>query len=97
VAKVGELAFERGLLLPGSDGLAGVLEDTAPRSPYKRGADGARPFSRIHVIGADDELHDLADMSPAVNALSDFKAYRLYARRDSDRRAIEQLIEDASK
>lgn len=97
VARVGELAIERGLLAPGSDGLAGVLEDTAPRSPYKRVSDGSRPFSRIHVIGSDGELHDLADMSPAVNALGDFKAYRLYARSDSDRVAIEQLIEDASK
>lgn len=97
VARVGELALERGLLEPGDDGIPGVLEDTAPRSPYKRVSDSSRPFSRIHVIGADDELHDLADMSPAVNALGDFKAYRLYARSDSDRDAIEQLIKDASK
>jgi hypothetical protein len=94
---VGELANERGLLLPGPDGLAGVLEDTAPRSPYKRVSDGSKPLSRILVIGADDKLHDLADMSPAVNALGDFKAYRLYARTDSDRAAIETLIEDASQ
>jgi HD superfamily phosphohydrolase len=97
VARVGELAIERGLLARGSDGVAGVLEDTAPRSPYKRVSDGARPFSRIHVIGADDQLHDLADMSPAVNALGDFKAYRLYVRHDSDREAVEQLIKDASQ
>lgn len=97
VARVGELAMERGLLAPEADGLAGILEDTAPRSPYKRVSDGSRPFSRIHVIGADDQLHDLADMSPAVNALSDFKAYRMYARSDSDRKAIEQLIKDASQ
>jgi hypothetical protein len=97
VARVGELALERGLLEPQADGIPGVLEDTAPRSPYKRVSDGARPFSRIHVIGADNELHDLADMSPSVNALSDFKAYRLYARSDSDRAAIEGLIKDACK
>lgn len=97
VARVGELAIERGLLTANSDGLAGVLEDTAPRSPYKRVSDGSKPFSRIHVIGGDGELHDLADMSPAVNALSDFKAYRLYGRTDSDCRAIEQLLKDASK
>jgi HD superfamily phosphohydrolase len=97
VARVGELAIERQLLTPGSDGVAGILEDTAPRSPYKRISDGSRPFSRIHVIGADDQLHDLADMSPAVNALGDFKAYRLYARNDSDRKAVEQLIKDASQ
>jgi HD superfamily phosphohydrolase len=97
VAKVGELAKERGLLKPGANGIAGILEDSAPRSPYKRVADGARAFSLIHVIGADDKLYDLADLSPAVNALGDYKAYRLYARSDSDRAAINQLIEDASK
>jgi uncharacterized protein len=97
VAKVGELAKERELFEPGADGVAGILEDSAPRSPYKRVSDGARAFSRIHVIGADKELYDLADLSPAVNALGDYKAYRLYARTDSDRKAIEQVIEDASQ
>jgi len=52
VAKVGELAIERGLLLPGEDGIPGILEDTAPRSPYERISDGSRPFSRIYVISA---------------------------------------------
>ena len=97
VARVGELAIERGLLAKGDDGIAGVLEDTAPRSPYKRASDGSPTLSRIHVIGADGKLHDLAEMSSAVNALGDFKAYRLYARNDSDREAIEKLIGDASQ
>lgn len=97
IAKVGELARERNLLEPGADGIAGILEDAAPRSPYKRVSDTTRPLSRIHVIGGDGELHDLADMSPAVNALGDYMAYRLYARNDSDRVAIEKLIEDASQ
>jgi hypothetical protein len=97
VAKVGELAQERRLFMPGSDGIPGILEDTAPRSPYKRISDGAQPLSRIHVIGADGHLHDLADMSPAVDALGDFKAYRLYTRTDSDRALVDQLIQDASQ
>lgn len=97
VARVGELAIERSIFAPDSNGVCGVLEDTAPRSPYKRVYDGARPLSRIHVIGADGNLHDLADLSPAVNALSDFSAYRLYARSDSDRQAVEKLLEDASR
>lgn len=97
VAKVGELAHDRGLLEPKSDGVAGILEDTAPRSPYKRLWDASKPFSRIYVVGADDQLHDLADLSPAVNALGDFRAYRMYARSESDQKAIETLIRDASQ
>lgn len=97
VARVGELALERRLLEPAEDGVAGILEDTAPRSPYKRVADGARPLSRIHVVGPDNKLHDLAEMSSAVNTLGDYRAYRLYARSESDVVAIEQLIKDASQ
>lgn len=97
VARVAELARERNLLAPGEDGIAGILEDSAPRSPYKRVLDSSRPLSRIHVIGADGELRDLADMSPAVNALGEYMAYRLYARNDSDHESIEQLIRDASQ
>lgn len=97
VARVGEMVNERGLLKSGSDGLPGILEDTAPRSPYKRVAESSRRLARIHVIGPDDRLYDLAELSPAVNALGDYKAYRLYARSDSDRHAIESLIEEASR
>jgi HD superfamily phosphohydrolase len=97
VARVGELVKERGLLAPGEDGLPGILEDTAPRSPYEKVSDGAQSLKRILVIGADGQLHDLADMSSAVSALGDFRAYRLYTRTDSDREKIDRVIEDASQ
>ncbi len=96
VARVGELVRDRGLLEVGADGLPGILEDTAPRSPYERTSDSTQPLKRIHVIGADSALHDLADMSPAVDALADFKAYRLYTRTDSDRDKVENLIKEAT-
>jgi len=97
VAQVAELAKERGLLKPNDSGLPGALEDSAPRSPYKRFDDASKPFSPIYVIGADGELHDLADMSAAVNSLPAYKAYRLYARSESDRDAILNLIEEVAK
>lgn len=95
VARVGELAQERGLFKPGKDGLATIIEDVAPRSPYNHEADASRPLSRIHVIGSDDELYDLAELSPAVNALTEYKAYRMYGRNTQDIQRINQLIEDA--
>jgi len=97
VARVGELAKERGLFETKDGELPGILEDNAPRSPYKRLEDPSRPLSRIHVIGADDNLHDLADMSPAVNALNNYRVYRMYGRTEADIKSIESLIEEASK
>lgn len=97
VAEVAELVGDDGLLQPDSDGLPRVLEDTAPRSPYKRASDSSRRLSRIHVMAADGKLHDLADMSPAVNSLGDYKAYRLYGRTDSDLEKIEAIIKEVSK
>jgi HD superfamily phosphohydrolase len=97
VAKVGEMVAEEGLLDVNADGLPLVLEDTAPRSPYKRSAEASRRLSRIHVIAADGRLHDLADMSPAVNSLGDYKAYRLYGRSDSELGKIEQIIKEAAQ
>ncbi len=97
VAKVGELVAERGLIRTDASAVPPVLEDTAPRSPYKRASESSRRLSRIHVLAADGKLHDLADMSPAVNALGDYKAYRLYARGDSDVEAIEAIIKEVSQ
>jgi HD superfamily phosphohydrolase len=97
VAAVTEAAKERGLLEPGDSGLPRVLQDLAPRSPYKRFDDASKPFTPIYVIGADSELHDLADMSAAVNSLPTYKAYRLYAREESDRNAILAMIEEVAK
>jgi len=97
VAAVTEAAKERGLLIPGSSGVPTVLEDLAPRSPYKRFDDASKPFVPIYVIGADGELHDLADMSAAVNSLPTYKAYRLYARGESDRDAILAMIEEVGQ
>lgn len=97
VARVGEMMAERGLLDSTADGIPLVLEDTAPRSPYKRAAESSRRLSRIHVLAADGKLHDLADMSPAVNALGDYKAYRLYGRSDSEIEQIEDILKEASK
>lgn len=71
-----------------------MLQDLAPRSPYKRFDDPSKPFTPIYVIGADGELHDLADMSAAVNSLPTYKAFRLYAREESDRNAILAMIEE---
>lgn len=95
VAKVAEAVAERGLLEEDVEGVPLFLDDTAPRSPYKR-VDSSRLFSRIHVIAGDD-LHDLAEMSPAVNALSDYKVYRLYGRDSAQIEAIEQIIREASQ
>lgn len=97
VARVGEMVAERGLLSVTGEGIPLVLEDTAPRSPYKRSSDSSRRLSRIHVVAADGKLHDLADMSPAVNSLGDYKAYRLYARSDSEREKIEEVLKEASQ
>lgn len=95
VALVAEMVAERGLLTEMVGNVPAFLDDIAPRSPYKR-VDSSRLFSRIHVIAGDD-LHDLAEMSPAVNALSDYKAYRLYGRDNAEIQAIEKIIEEASQ
>ncbi len=95
VARVAEMVAERGLLTQMADNVPLFLEDTAPRSPYKR-VDSSRLFSRIHVAAGKD-LHDLAEMSPAVNSLSDYKAYRLYGRDRAEVREIERIIEEASQ
>jgi uncharacterized protein len=95
VARVGEMAIERGLFAPTEGGAPGVLEDTAPRNPYNRFDDPSKPFSPIYVVGSDGELHDIADMSMAVNSLRNYKAYRMYARAESDRDAIEAIIKEA--
>jgi hypothetical protein len=97
VAKVGEIMEERGLLDREVDGVPAFLEDVAPRSPYKRSPDSSRRLSRIHVQAADKTLHDLAEVSSAVNSLAEFKAYRLYGRTDSDVREIEDVLEEASR
>lgn len=94
IARMSELATERGLFEPSSDGSRRILEDTAPRNAYKR--EDGKPFSYIYVVGPDDQLYDISDLSPAVNSLGDFRAYRLYGRDDSDIDKIHKLIEEVS-
>ena len=88
---------ERGVLDQEVDGVPAVLDDVAPRSPYKRHEEGSRRLARIFVRAADGELHDLAEVSPAVNSLADFSAYRLYARGDSELKLVTDAIEEASR
>lgn len=95
VARVGEMANERGLLDASLEQVPGVLEDTAPRSPYKQAPQTTRRLSRIHVLATDGKLYDLAEMSTPVNTLAEYKAYRLYARDESTKGVIESLIEEA--
>jgi hypothetical protein len=90
-----ELVKDRGLTsLEASSGVPAVLADEkAIRSAYKQEG----KLSSIYLLGADDKIHDLASLSPAVDALEEYRAYRLYARDNHGKQLIEGILEDASK
>ena len=54
-------------------------------------------FLSIFLLGADGELHDLINVSPVVEALGEYYAYRLYARDQSGIDKINVLLEEVAK
>jgi hypothetical protein len=73
---------------------APVLEDVVDRDPYKRVETEDGALSRIWALGDDQQLYDLADLSPVVRALLPFHAYRLYCRDESARDRAQRLISE---
>jgi hypothetical protein len=74
-----------------------VLEDVADRNPYKRIESDDGALSRIWALGEDQQLTDLAEVSPIVRALQPFHVYRLYCRDESARESTQKLIAEVLK
>jgi HD superfamily phosphohydrolase len=91
-ARAIELVKDRGLTsAEASTGVPAVLADEkAIRSAYKQEG----KLSSIYLLGADEKIHDLASLSPAVDALEEYRAYRLYARDEEGKKLIDSVLED---
>ncbi|MET3667941.1 HD domain-containing protein [Caulobacter sp. 1776] len=88
-----ELIKERKLLQRRDQGIPLILEDEAKRDAYKR--DGK--ISSIYLMGADEKLHDLANISSAVDELGQYHAYRLYYRDEAGKKLIDQIVGEVTK
>jgi hypothetical protein len=77
-ARATELVKERQLTsLKNDEQIPLILEDErAKRSAYKQ--EGG--LSSMYLVGSDNKMHELVNLSPVVEALEEFQAYRLYAR-----------------
>ncbi|HWA22159.1 MAG TPA: HD domain-containing protein [Caulobacterales bacterium] len=93
-AKAAEIVKGRQLTLKREKDVPLVLEDErARRAAYKQRG----KLSSIYLIGPDDKLHDLANVSPVVEAAGEFQAYRLYALNDSGKALINDALQEASR
>ena len=93
-AKVADLVKERGVLQSSLDKPPAVLEDEALRPAYKQALDERGKLSSIFILGPDDNLHDLANVSPVVDAVGEFRAYRLYVRDDDGAKQVDSILKE---
>ncbi|MFZ3004595.1 MAG: hypothetical protein WA047_00370 [Phenylobacterium sp.] len=93
-ARVAELVKERKITALRDGNVPLILEDEkAIRAAYKQ----EDKLSSIFLIGPDNQLHDLANFSPVVDALEPYRAYRLYARNDAAKKQVDSLLQEASQ
>ncbi len=93
-AQVSELVKERNILATTSDAPPAVLEDEALRTAYKQTVNDRGKLSSIFLLGSDDKLHDLANISSVVDSVGEYRAYRLYVRDESGAQLVHDLIEE---
>lgn len=96
-ATVAELIKERGILDHDLDSPPAVLEDEALRTAYKQTIDDRGKLSSIFLLGPDNELHDLANVSPVVDAVGEYRAYRVYVRDEAGEKQIQSIIKEVMK
>ncbi len=96
-AQVAELVKERGILASSLDETPAVLEDEALRTAYKQTIDERGKLSSIFLLGPDDKLHDLANISPVVDAVGEYRAYRLYVRDDDGEKLVNQILKEVTQ
>lgn len=93
-AQVAELVKERGILTSSLDASPAVLEDEALRTAYKQTIDERGKLSSIFLLGPDDQIHDLANISPVVDAVGEYRAYRLYVRDNEGEETINKILKE---
>ena len=94
VARATELVKERRITAMKENEVPLVLADEqAKRAAYKQEG----KLSLIYLLGPDERLHDFRNVSPVVEALGEFRAYRLYARDAAGAALIESVLEEAAK
>lgn len=79
--------------------ISDVLEDSAPRTPYKKlGYETPGARSKILIRRSDgDGFEDLADSSKVVDALKPRTVYRVYVRNDEARELVEGIMKEVKK
>ncbi len=96
-AEVAELIKERGILDFNTDAPPSVLEDEALRTAYKQTIDDRGKLSSIFLLGPDNELHDLANVSPVVDAVGEYRAYRVYVRDEEGDKKVQAILKEVIK
>ena len=76
-----------------------ILYDTYERSPYHKLVSGRSALNQIMARDASGGIYDLAELSPAVGAVQNFKVNRYYYdREDGDcAEALASLVDEAMK
>lgn len=82
-------------LLSSGDSAPRLLDDLAKRDPYERQVESSAALKTIYAIDQSGQVDDLSRLSPVVEALKPYQAYRVYYRPQDDetRKRVDKIME----
>ncbi len=71
-----------------------ILVDEARRNPYKRFQDSKTPLNQIMIKQGENQIADMANLSPVVSSAETFEIYRVYHNADDTegQRMVENIM-----